>query len=1188
MNYVRIPQAAPAGGIPVTVSVNPTGNVKVSACNPSNYQASNCTGDTLGNSVVLNIPQGQNYAYFDIAGQATAFTDSRLNDPIGVFVSAGTGDVYVAEFNSYRIRKLSASGVLSTVAGNGVCCSIQNVPGPALSASFRPIGVVGDAAGNLYIATYSGEAILKVDTSGNITNVAGTPNQAGSANGVPGTGRLYTPYQVDVAPDGTLYIADFDNNKVRSVPATGPNAGSLVTIAGGSSGTTQALQATFGRISGVAVDPSNNDVYFSDYDNHKVYRMTQPAGTLEVVAGTGGTGFNGDQGDATLATIYYPVQLHIRGTSLYIADYSNQRVRRVTLGVNPRPIVTVAGTTTAGFSGEGDPAVVAQMNRPWSMWTDGSNNLVIADRFNQRVRQVSAADGKIRTIMGSGTAGYAGDGSSGRGVLVRAVATTSGVTYLAAEASMNVTQSSWQIFNYNTSQTTVSPFGYRVRETSPNGTQERMAADTTITEGTTGPFTVSATLLIPNNATFIDGTATPTGSSGSGVINIGANDTTFGATSTSVITVLPPAQPALTIDDSFGAIVTATGIRYPHYVRIPANAGPTGVAINITSSDGSRVALAPCNSTNYQSSSCTTGELPGAGITVNIPNGQNYAYFDLVGEINSFNDTRLNDPIGIWVSPSGDVYIAEFNNYRIRKLSASGVLSTVAGNGVCCSIQNVPGPALSASFRPIGVVGDAAGNLYIATYSGEAILKVDTSGNISTVAGTPNNAGTVDGIVNTGRLYTPYQVDVAPDGTLYIADFDNARVRRVPATGPNAGSLVTIAGGSSGTTQALQATFGRISGVAVDPSNNDVYFADQDNNKVYRMTQPAGALEVVAGTGATGFNGDQPDATQATLYTPAQLHIRGTSLYVADYNNQRIRRITLGTNPRPITTVAGSVNAGFSGDGDLAIVAQLNRPWGMWTDSSNNLYLGDRFNHRVREVTASDGKINTIIGNGNPGFDGDGLSGRGVTIHAEVGSGGPSYLPVDVGSRVNQSTWQITGVSSTQSGPTFNATVSQSSSEISQGRMNQSTTFSLLSTATSVFTLPPDATIANNAATAVITATTIGAGPAQIVAQSSATGIAQGATGNITVLPVITTVTDSQGGPAAGNAGTTTAITINGRNLITASSITAPSGVTATITGGSSTALTANVQVASGTASGAKTLTLVTPGGNVTFTFTVN
>src|SRR6185436_11296804 len=107
-----------------------------------------------------------------------------------------------------------SGGVLSTVAGSGACCNITNVPGPALSAGFRPISVVGDGAGNIYIATYSGEAILKVDTAGQISNVAGTMNGAGNADGAPGTGRLYTPYQVDIAPDGTLYIADFDNGRV--------------------------------------------------------------------------------------------------------------------------------------------------------------------------------------------------------------------------------------------------------------------------------------------------------------------------------------------------------------------------------------------------------------------------------------------------------------------------------------------------------------------------------------------------------------------------------------------------------------------------------------------------------------------------------------------------------------------------------------------------------------------------------------------------------------------------------------------------------------------------------------------------------------------------------------------------------------------------------------------------------------
>ena len=150
--------------------------------------------------------------------------------------------------------------------------------------------------------------------------------------------------------------------------------------------------------------------------------------------------------------------------------------------------------------------------------------------------------------------------------------------------------------------------------------------------------------------------------------------------------------------------------------------------------------------------------------------------------------------------------------------------------------------------------------------------------------------------------------------------------------------------------------------------------------------------------------------------------------------------------------------------------------------------------------------------------------------------------------------------------------------------MGVSTTFNLLSTNNLVFDFnnPKQLTIADNGTEVIGTANTLGAGSSQIVAQASATGIDQGSTAAITVQAVITSITNGSG-PAS----QTTSIVINGRNLSTATGISAPAGITATITGGSSTALTATVQVGAGVGGGAKTLTLQTPGGNIDFTFTV-
>ena len=308
------------------------------------------------------------------------------------------------------------------------------------------------------------------------------------------------------------------------------------------------------------------------------------------------------------------------------------------------------------------------------------------------------------------------------------------------------------------------------------------------------------------------------------------------------------------------------------------------------------------------------------------------------------------------------------------------------------------------------------------------------------MAGTLNVCGYAEGAPGAGRLYFPYQVAVGSDGSLYIADYDNGLIRKVPATGSNAGQLTTIAGGGGahGSTAALLQSLSGPTGVAIDTAHNDdVYIADYGGQKVYHVVQATGAIDLVAGTGSSGFNGDQTDATLAQLSNPYFLHVRGSYLYISDSANGRIRQVTLNYNgnPRPIATVAGTTSTGYNGDGDLAIVSQLSTPIGVWTDPTGNLIIADSNNARIRQVTIADGTIHTIVGSGNAGYSGDNGPGLGVTVTAQVASGGPGYLPAQVGGRVDASNWTFSNVNTTQSGPTFTFQVQQNSPEVSSGRM---------------------------------------------------------------------------------------------------------------------------------------------------------
>jgi uncharacterized protein (TIGR03437 family) len=310
---------------------------------------------------------------------------------------------------------------------------------------------------------------------------------------------------------------------------------------------------------------------------------------------------------------------------------------------------------------------------------------------------------------------------------------------------------------------------------------------------------------------------------------------------------------------------------------------------------------------------------------------------------------RLNGPAGVGVDSAGNVYIGDSGNNRVRKVS-NGVITTVAGSGTF-GFSGDNGPATGAQlYQPMGVAVDSAGNLYIADNLNSCIRKV-SNGVITTVAGTatPGDGGFGgdNGPAASARLFWPEGVAVDSAGNLYIADTYNNRVRRV-----SNGVITTVAGngtegfgGDNG--PATSAQLGQPSGVAVDAAGN-VYIADQDSNRIRKVSN--GVITTVAGNGAwglSGFNGDNGPATSAQLEAAGVAVDTAGNLYIADSDNQRIRKVSNGV----ITTVAGTGTQGFSGDNGAATSAELDYPWGIAVDSSGNVYIGDEGNNRVRVLT---------------------------------------------------------------------------------------------------------------------------------------------------------------------------------------------------------------------------------------------
>lgn len=315
---------------------------------------------------------------------------------------------------------------------------------------------------------------------------------------------------------------------------------------------------------------------------------------------------------------------------------------------------------------------------------------------------------------------------------------------------------------------------------------------------------------------------------------------------------------------------------------------------------------------------------------------------------------QLDYPGGVAKDSAGNIYIADTDNRRIRKIAPNGTISTVAGNGVSpAGTRGDGGLATDAQLNdPTGVAVDSSGNIFIADPADHRIRKVSTDGTISTVAGTGTPGfGGDGGPATAAQLWAPRDVAVDSAGHLFIADFSNHRVRRIDTDG----SISTVAGdGTAGFNgdgiPAIAARLNYPNGVALDAAGN-LFIADKENHRVRKVAMDGSTISTEAGSGTAGFGGDGGSASAALLNSPTGVALDNAgNLFVVDHLNERIRKINLSTGT--IATVAGAGTCGFSGDGGPATEAEFCGSNGMDVDSRGNLYITDPANNRIRMVAA--------------------------------------------------------------------------------------------------------------------------------------------------------------------------------------------------------------------------------------------
>jgi len=682
-------------------------------------------------------------------------------------------------------------------------------------------------------------------------------------------------------------------------------------------GPVKATESSISLVDGMTVAP-NGDIYIARRASNIISRI-DAKGIITDVVGSGESGFSGDNGPATQATLKVPAGITFdKAGNLYICDRENHRVRKVnTKGI----ITTVAGNGTAGFSGDNGPATKAQLNLPSGLVVDSKGNLYISDRSNNRIRVVDT-QGIIRTFAGTGDDGYHGDN------MPALKATLDRPFGLAMDKKGNL-----YIADRGNN---------RIRKIDGSGMITTVAGD--------GGFY----FIGDNGPAYRASIAGPTG--------VAVDDS-------GNIYIADRYNNRIRQVDSLGMIRTIMGTGHQDYNGDSEVARETNLHLPFGVALDKNGDLLVNDRSHYR-----IRKLIMKGNRVKTVAGNGVKHF--AGDYGPAGGANLSFPDGIVVDKNDNIIFADKTHYRIRKITPEGIITTIVGNGIRGNIGD-GGPALKASVFPTRLALNSKGELYFLSPSGfvSLIRKVDTQNKIHLFLSTGNQeyqeyiktSHYVGASVKSEIVAITQFSGMAFDGkgNLYVSDRINHQIRKIS---PN-GKVITIAGtsesGYSGDNgPAIKAAFRDPQTLAMDKQGN-LYVGDTANNMI-RKIDSKGIVTTIAGNGKHAYGGDNGPALKASFKTISDLAIGPTGeLYILETGNHTVRKITKdGT----IVRVAGRPGIqGYFGDGGPATKAMLQSPAGIALDSKGNLYITDMGNNAIRKVTPN-GIITTLAGRGSFGW----------------------------------------------------------------------------------------------------------------------------------------------------------------------------------------------------------------------------
>ena len=854
-------------------------------------------------------------------------TTAILSDSYGIAM-APDGTMYFSDDGGNLIRSVTTDGVVTTIAG-----SIEgDSDGAALTAKFnKPKGLVFDANGILYIVDSNNYTIRKLDTDGTVTTIAGVSGSQGSNDGTLATATFNNPRDIAIDSHGNLLVTD--HSCIRKIDLSN---NTVSTFAGSQTGpygnrNGAASQALFGALFGIVID-ANDNVFVNDRSNHLIKKVNTQ-GLVTTYAGSGTRGIK--NGVASEAQFSKPeaIEIDTEG-NIYVYDAYWYQLRKI----SPTGIVTtLAGSKQGNNDGVANEV---QFNQVLGIVKHPNGLLYITEAYK----------GAIRSVVPSGLLQGTSPAVSGKHIIDLQVTDPFGA--LATQSyTINVDADGPQIQNLSpaNSATEISL-----------GTKLTFVFDEAVTRGTG-----TITIYDKSNATEVEVMQV------TNELAVSINDKTVevslaNALQSGTTYYVNIASSAFTdqYGNSFNGLTDTTSWTFstvntlPVFTSTPIEEGIVdqeyAYAFTATDADGDALAYTVTTKPSWLAleqevnvstlaGSSARGSADGAGAAA-----------------------QFNYPTSVALDNAGNLYVSDTYNHKIRKITSTGVVSTLAGS----SGGYTDGTGTAAKFKlPRGVAVDKDENVYVSDSGNHKIRKITPNGVVSTLAG--SSGGYADGTGTAAKFKNPYGIAVDKDENVYVADYMNHKIRKITSTGV----VSTLAGSISGDKDGIgmEAQFQNPYGIAVDKDEN-VYVADYINHKIRKITS-TGVVSTLAGSGAMGFA--DGTGTSAKFKFPLGVAVDGDgNVYVGDKNNNKIRKIT---STGVVSTLAGST-AGFA-DG-TGTAAQFYYPSGVAVDKDGNVYVSDYVNHKIRKIT---NQIKMVL-TGTPGVED--IGDHQVVLEANDGNGG--------------------------------------------------------------------------------------------------------------------------------------------------------------------------------------------------------